>query len=663
MLKKLIAITSLLAFSSVATEASLPYIIDIAGKGGNNRNYGQISAFVPVISDESTALFGDMRVMHHLPHFKKKSIYDSKTYEINLGAGYRDAIEEDMVLGGVVYYDLRKSQIKNNLFSQLTFNTHVLSPTWQSNFNFYLPVGKKEVTKTSSEFTGKGRVINRDIFLIYSNNIVKEKPLPGVDIKISRNIPGLEDLRLGANIYYFKGNKSVTGGGIDASWAWNDNLKFEASYNYDKIRKNNILIGFRYSLHIGNKPRRSSAADLLTTRVERDLDIVTNNNSEQKQVNIKHQNFVAIYKRDLTDLATTSAAAKNLDIIDKLDNAYSQKGGLILAEEGEVFDYKQVRKLEGEDFTQKIDSAEQSSATSLAVSSIDNVVSSTTSEDDDLERQVKVFGAMRAHQKRTNSNSFYVAGQMMQTPTQYNNELRDLFDRYSKQPSGTSKVFVVDLPGYPGARIKRAGTIVLTKENGKVYAVLGTSADSTQRHAGTNKLPWTSWFSGGVNSHDTSLYEALRRETIEESGLVNISKEEFDEAISEGRFFYDQQSGTFAIVYADIAGRHGVNQFNSNLVNIRNNPNINHSMKEVSKYHRVLVSGVPGDPMNGLEQFCWTLSSIGGARSKNPHDQIYKIISADGEVLRMEYHYAQTLGDPNLKARAAILKGESKFDQ
>jgi outer membrane receptor protein involved in Fe transport len=290
-----LGLTCLLPLAAHAS-GSVPYIMDATVKAGNNRNYVQGAIFAPLVVGDDNVIFGDIRYMHHLPKSgkKKNSLYDPKSYEANFGLGYRKALDDETILGAATYYDIRNAQISKAIFSQVTLNTHLLTPTWQTHANLYIPVGKKKVTKTESKFSGKGKALNRDIFLTYNQNTLTEKSLTGFDFRLSRNIPGYENVRVGSVFYYFKDKKAISGLGVELNWTMNDNIKFEASYSYDKVRKSNILAGVRFSLPIGKVGKGRAIDELMSTRVERDLDIVTNRVSDDSKNDVRQADMMAM---------------------------------------------------------------------------------------------------------------------------------------------------------------------------------------------------------------------------------------------------------------------------------------------------------------------------------------------------------------------------------
>jgi hypothetical protein len=638
---------SLLPFISVQTYSSVPLTLDGSIKGGNNRNYAQAGALIPIQLNEYDLTFMDLRFMHNLPHSGNKLYHSPKSYEANLGGGYRLAIDEDMVIGGAAYYDIRNAQTSKAHFSQITMNIHLLTSTWQTQGNIYVPIDKKKITKTTNKFNGKGKVINKDIFFIYDQNNSIEKSLPGLDYRISRSIPGVENVRIGSLLYHFKDKKSISGIGMDLSWAINENVRFETSYTYDKVRKNNILLGVRFTMPIGEVKQSRNIDKLMATRVERDLDIVVNRSANITQNNVRQNNMMGIGQNDLSNPNGIANIRENLQTLSKLQKIYNSGGTLILADEDKEFDYDKVNKISGDDLKTKVATEQHNAKIKLSQNEqISTIINDASQNDDSLIRQIKVFGAMKAYQDKSNSSGFYLAGKMK---VDKDAELAKLFSKYARLSSTGNKIFRIDLPGYPNAIVERAGAILLVRENGQNYVVVGTDINSQNHHRADGKLPWSSWFSGSVNRADASIEETILRESYEESsGTVYISKNDFDSAIADGRFFYSPEYKILTIVHPDTDGIYITSDLTKNLSKLKSDPTITYSMKEMSEYHKVPVS----EMLN-------LYNRMSSANDKNPYNIAYNV-KADGRFLRIESHYAKAFGS-TINGYESLIKAQNKL--
>lgn len=77
-MKKILIVSAIVSLP-LLTKAEISATGDVAIKGGNNRNYIQASAFLPINETEQGLIFGDIRALSHLPHSKSK-IYKQNTH-------------------------------------------------------------------------------------------------------------------------------------------------------------------------------------------------------------------------------------------------------------------------------------------------------------------------------------------------------------------------------------------------------------------------------------------------------------------------------------------------------------------------------------------------------------------------------------------------------
>lgn len=628
-LKTILLSTTLIVTSEALAEA--PYKLNIAGFAGNNRNFVQSGAFLPIISSEEGLFFADIRAMKHVPHSKKKHkrIYSDDTYEFNFGLGYRHVINSDLVFGGVAYYDIRKAELKNTHLGQTTLNTHILSPTWQSNLNLYIPVGKSKISKTTNAATNQAKIINNDVYFRYKNQTITEHALKGVDFRISTVIPGLDSLRLGPVAYHFKGNKSMTGGGLEMKWAYNDSLDFESSITYDKIRKTNFIAGIRFTFASPQTNARS-IDKLLSTRVERDIDLIANKRINNNDSYVQDPNFVVIKSNELNSInssnLSTQDQSRNAQIVKKLLSVAANNGTVIVTDNNNDGDITVT-----DDIKIDINSLSQSIAASRSDTKIK--LDKQTSEDDLRKNAVK-----STKTTRENLVSLIATEQAIQDSNLQNKLLNDpnfrsqLIDQFSKLGSGQNASYYINLPGHGNVEVKRAGTVLVLNQNGQQYAVIGVDENNAMHHAATGNIPYSTWFTGSLDSSDGSVYQGLMRETFEESaGMLLVSQTEFDYAILNGHFMYDPRDKTLAIVKYDSANKHNINNLNNELASVKGKANISHSFKEMRHYHLVSVNEL--NTMN---------TAIGKNTHTNSHDATYRVNTVSGITNRILKQYADS---------------------
>ena len=599
---------------------------------------------MPISQNEDGLLFGDIRGMKHLPHFKKqnKSIYKEDTYEFNFGLGYRRIIHQDLVLGGVVYYDIRKAQLKNATLSQATLNAHVLSSTWQSNLNLYIPIGKKKITKSSHVFQNEAKIINNDVFFKYKDHSVTENALKGVDFRISTTVPNMNSLRVGPVAYYFKGNKSVAGGGMEVNWAYNDSINIESSITYDKLRKTNFVAGVRFTFPSSTAGKARPVDNLLSTRVERDIDLVTSSQTANLSTQEKQKNAVALNNQQLSDINNPNKLDENKELLNKLLLAVDNDGKIIITDDadGDVITIDETNT-----FTSKSLSSAIATAKSGARAKLDNntteaqlVDNSIKSTKNTIEKVADLVATEQAIREKSGFKSIFVAGQSVSiTPNQ--EFLDSLVKKFSSDKSSASQSYYIDLPGYGNVEVERAGTMLVVKQGAKDYMVVGVDAYNAQRHANTGNQPYSTWFTGGLEAKDGGVYEGLMRETFEESvGTLYITKSEFNNAIKNKQFMYDPSVKTLAIVKHDSSGTFDIKSLNAKLSKMKQDRNVSGSFKEIKEY--TLVH--PGELRSMANSININQSVNAGNITRNPHNAIYKINNIQNNVIRLDKNYADS---------------------
>ena len=642
-LKSIILGTSIL--TSCQALADAPLKLDVAGFAGNNRNFVQIGAFLPIMQNEDGLLFGDVRGMKHLPHFKKqnKSIYKEDTYEFNFGLGYRHIIHQDLVLGGVAYYDIRKAQLKNTTFSQATLNMHVLSQTWQSNLNLYIPIGKNKITKSSHTLQNEARIVNNDVFFKYKDQNITEKALKGIDFRISTVVPGIDSLRVGPVAYYFKGNKSVAGGGIEVNWAYNDSINIESSVTYDKLRKTNFLAGVRFTFPSSTSGRSKSLDQLLSTRVKRDVDLVTSNQTTNLSSQEKQENAVALNKTQLSEINDPNKINENTELVHKLLSAVDNDGQIIVTDDA---DGENIILNDTNTFKSKSLAAAIATVKSAATTKLNNntktekqlVDASIKSNKKTIDKIADLVATQQAIREKSGFKTVFVGDKSVaiKLPKQSRD---DLFKKFSNAGKSAEQSYYIDLPGYGKVEVERAGTMLVVKKDGKDYIVMAVDAKNTKKYANSAKQPYSTWFTGSLEAKDGSVYKGLMRETFEESvGTVHITKAEFDHAIKNKHFMYDKEAKTLAIIKRDNSDNFDIQNLNTELSKAKQNKNLGGSFKEMSQY--TLVH--PGEIRTLSSRININKDSNAGNITAESHNSIYSIGNINNSPVRIMKKYADS---------------------
>lgn len=628
--------TLLISFQGLA---EAPLKIDIAGFTGNNRNFIQMGTFLPITQNEEGLLFGDARILKHLPHFKKKnkSIYSEDTYEFNFGLGYRHVIHQDLVLGGVAYYDIRKAQLKNTTFHQTTLNMHILSHTWQSNLNLYIPVGKDKITKSSRLFQNEARIVNNDVFFLYKDQAITEKALKGVDFRISTVMPNIDSLRLGPVAYYFQGNKSVTGGGLEIKWTYDDSINIESSITYDKLRKANFIVGARFTFPSSTKNKARPVDKLLATRVERDIDLVTSNKTTNSSTQEKQENVIALNKTQLSSINNPNKVDENKELILKLLSVVENDGQIIITDDNnsDIIALNSTNTFESKSLSTSIETAKSAASTKLANNTKTETLvnEAITSDKKTIEKVTDIVATQQAIREKSNYNTIFVGNQSV--PIKPDQKfLDDLVKKFSSAGNSKNQSYHINLPGYGNVEVKRAGTILLVKKDDKDYVVIGVDENSANRNANSNNKPYSTWFTGSLNAKDGSVYEGLMRETFEESvGTVYITKAEFEDAIKNKQFMYDPQAKTLAIVKRDNNASFDINALNTKLSQIKQDGNISGAFKEMKEY--ILVHP------NELQRMNDAIKTNNGG-NKNRRNNIYNVSTYNNQSARILKKYADS---------------------
>lgn len=661
-LKKIILGFSCLVSCAYAY-AEVPMHFDAAIKGGNNRNLVQMGMFAPIHQNENGVVLGDIRAMRHLPHNKNKdkSIYSKDTYEINLGLGYRyilsDYYDEESVLGSFVYYDMRRARFANKLLSQVTLNLHYLTSTWQATTNVYIPAGKTKVTTTNTVFDNTAIAKDLDIFFVFNDQTITEKSMSGVDLRLSRNIPGMDNVRLGILGYHFKGNKSINGGGAELNWEVNEYVSLEASYTYDKTRKNNFLGGIRINLPVtGSTATKRPIDALLSKRVERDIDIITDSLVTSTSREELQKDKLAIHPDMLKNIDNPDNADENVLKISRLAEAQNDDNvELLLLDEGSSADnvkvnLKKVKRIKSKEFRAKVEESKKKARQQLDENkTIAAVVNEAANAANTEDRIVGVLAAEEALQDKNEDQDLIYAGGKQRSS--YEQTLQKLYKQYAKANSTKAKVYTTNLPGYGNVEVGRAGAIILVKEGGKHYAIMGVDKNNENINAPRQLLGYSTWPTGELELRDGSLQTGLIREVFEETGArVALSKTDLDNAIKDGRFFYDKDSKILTIIHPDKKGKISLTDIERSAKKLKNDPSVAKSFKEISKYHLASV-----DELKKLEQ---NIAQASPTVLKDHHDAAYKILDNQGKDLRIEFHYAQAFGkNKGMKAINEALKG------
>ncbi|MCX7361077.1 MAG: inverse autotransporter beta domain-containing protein [Alphaproteobacteria bacterium] len=261
--------------------------LDIEGKVGTKRNLGEATLFVPLLQDERTMLFGDVR-------FKMD---DQNSHEGNFGLGVRRMMAAGWNAGFYGFYDRRHSP-NDNMFNQLTFGAEALGTHFDFRANSYWPVGNT-VQAVGQPSTGPtvGAVSGSTLQVITPAVLQRfEYALRGFDAEAGVRIPVLPvespyQIRFYAGGFRFDeptGVASVVSGprlrleftDYDVPGLWNGTrFTVGAEWQTDEVRGSQFFAGLRLRVPLQAEPdrtKRTLQERRMTDPIVRDVDIVAN---------------------------------------------------------------------------------------------------------------------------------------------------------------------------------------------------------------------------------------------------------------------------------------------------------------------------------------------------------------------------------------------------
>lgn len=250
--------------------------IDFEGKAGTDRSLGEGDLFVPLLQNDDSMLFLNLRTRFD----------DSNSREGNFGLGVRHMLESGWNLGGIAYFDRRKSEL-GNYYNQVTLGAEALSTDWDVRGNAYLPQGRRitnvdalnQVSLSGSTITFRGG---------------EERSMAGFDGEIGWRLPvfeaeGPQQFRVFAGGYRFYADQvpDITGPRLRAEMTfdevpvlWNGSrFSIGSEWQHDKPRGSQGFVTARLRIPLqrsGSSPKRLTAMERrMTDPVMRDIDIVS----------------------------------------------------------------------------------------------------------------------------------------------------------------------------------------------------------------------------------------------------------------------------------------------------------------------------------------------------------------------------------------------------
>lgn len=252
--------------------------IEAGGTLSTERDYGEVTGFAPVLQNDTSLLFADV----------KGKLFSEDVKEGNFALGYRIMTSPGWNLGAWAGYDIRESEI-GNTFEQVAFGVEALSTGYDFRLNGYVPTDdpKSAGALTTVQLSGT------QIFMTGGSEV----PLGGFEGEVGFRVPlenlGMDrdrhELRLYAGGYRFDADElsePLQGPRLRAEWRLLDaihtlagsQLSFESQFQHDNYRDDQWEAGFRLRIPLfaGEAPSTLSPIERrMAEPLVRDTDIVT----------------------------------------------------------------------------------------------------------------------------------------------------------------------------------------------------------------------------------------------------------------------------------------------------------------------------------------------------------------------------------------------------
>lgn len=250
--------------------------LDLEGKVGNERQLGEGDLFVPLLQNDRTMLFGNI----------KARMDDDASSEGNFGVGVRHMLDAGINLGAYGFFDRRRTE-HANYFNQVTLGLEALSTDWDLRGNVYLPEGRRSHNVDSlNTATLEGTTV------VFRGG--EERSLTGFDGEIGYRVPVFKadddkQWRVFAGAYRFYGDSvnAVQGPRVrteltfdEIEWLWEGSRLTWGGEFQDDIRGKTgfVTARLRIPLQIFGEGRKVASLTPLERRmtdpIVRDIDVV-----------------------------------------------------------------------------------------------------------------------------------------------------------------------------------------------------------------------------------------------------------------------------------------------------------------------------------------------------------------------------------------------------
>jgi hypothetical protein len=253
--------------------------VELNWRYGYERSILMTEFWVPIVQDEGSVLYGDLRLMGD----------DQDNREGNLGLGYRRIVRAPLLGEGVAgvngWLDRRITGL-GSAFHQMTAGAEWFGDEIDIRANAYLPLSDEKshvVANPDAQgpaFTGTGIVVDTPATVL-------EEPQSGFDLELGwemgQNLGFVRDhtdsVRVYGGGYYFNGDhaKSVAGWRTRIAADISENVQIGARFQRDHERGSQGFLEATIRFPFGQKKsfRREGLRARLDESPERDIDIVT----------------------------------------------------------------------------------------------------------------------------------------------------------------------------------------------------------------------------------------------------------------------------------------------------------------------------------------------------------------------------------------------------
>ncbi|MCE7886530.1 MAG: hypothetical protein DYH13_03385 [Alphaproteobacteria bacterium PRO2] len=271
------AATLLMLCAAIPAKAAEPLKprAEVNGRYSNDRAILMTEFWLPVMQDEDSVLYGDLRMMGD----------NDDNREGNLGIGYREVTNLPALGDGVAgvhgWIDRRQTK-RGSYFNQLTLGGEWLGEKMDVLANGYVPLSDgKEYDIPNADPQGPALVGTG--IVVDTNGRIIEEPRHGLDLEFGWQLPLLQDhtdsVRAYAGAYYFNSahTESITGFRARLAADITPDIQIGGRFQRDDERGSQAFLEATIRFPFGQKKsyRKNGLRARMDDSPERDIDIVT----------------------------------------------------------------------------------------------------------------------------------------------------------------------------------------------------------------------------------------------------------------------------------------------------------------------------------------------------------------------------------------------------